>query len=78
MVALFIQVIGYSGLTPVQSSFGGDQFDLPQQQVQITKFFAAFYFTVNVAATISNLVTPMLRADVQCLGRNTCYSLGFG
>jgi len=71
-------IIGYSGLTPVQTSFGGDQFDLPQQQAELTTFFAAFYFTGTLASTIGNFATPLLRTEVHCFGLTSCYSLGFG
>jgi len=78
MLALFLMIIGYSGLTPTQTAFGGDQFDLPQQQAEITRFFTIFYFTNNLASTMANFVTPILRKDVHCLGLSTCYALGFG
>lgn len=60
------------------SAFGGDQFKLPQQRVELAKFFSLFYFAINAGSMISTTVTPMLRADVRCFGNNDCYSLAFG
>lgn len=60
------------------SAFGGDQFKLPQQRLELAKFFSLFYFAINAGSMISTTVTPMLRADVRCFGNNDCYSLAFG
>jgi solute carrier family 15 oligopeptide transporter 1 len=60
------------------SAFGGDQFKLPQQERQLQQFFSIFYFSINFGSVISTFVTPVLRQDVRCLERDSCYPLAFG
>lgn len=42
------------------------------------RYFAAFYFAINGGSFISTLVTPKLRADVHCFGRDDCFPAAFG
>jgi dipeptide/tripeptide permease len=44
----------------------------------LQSYFAAFYFSINAGSFISTLVTPKLRADVQCFGRDDCFPAAFG
>ena len=44
IIGLILIVIGMGGVKPCVSAFGGDQFILPQQQKQLSQFFAIFYF----------------------------------
>lgn len=37
-----------------------------------------FYFSINGGAFISSIITPKLRADVECFGRLDCFPLAFG
>lgn len=59
------------------SAFGGDQFK-PEQSVQLKQFFSLFYISINAGSLISTFITPILRQDVECMGRNDCYPLAFG
>ncbi|BFG02290.1 peptide transporter family 1 [Drosophila madeirensis] len=78
IVGLILIAMGTGGIKPCVSAFGGDQFVLPQQAVQLAKFFSLFYFAINAGSMISTTVTPILRADVHCFGENDCFSLAFG
>ena len=37
-----------------------------------------FYFSINGGAFLSSIITPKLRADVECFGRLDCFPLAFG
>jgi len=78
ILALIVTAIGIGGIKPSVAAFGGDQFVLPQQEAQLTIFFSIYYFSINMGATFSEILTPILRKDVHCLGEDTCYSLAFG
>ncbi|XP_060840474.1 peptide transporter family 1-like [Rhopalosiphum padi] len=78
LLGLVLIAIGTGGIKPCVSSFGGDQFDLPAQEVYLQKFFSIFYFSINAGSLISTSVTPELRKDVQCFGRTSCFPLAFG
>lgn len=76
--SLTFSAIGSGGIKPCVSAFGGDQFKLPEQNLQMTQFFSIFYFTVNAGALLSSFFSPMMRESVECFGEKTCYSLAFG
>ncbi|XP_033245501.1 peptide transporter family 1 isoform X1 [Drosophila miranda] len=78
ILGLTLIAIGTGGIKPCVSAFGGDQFVLPQQTMQLAKFFSLFYFAINAGSMISTTVTPILRADVHCFGEGDCFSLAFG
>ncbi|XP_050436863.1 peptide transporter family 1-like isoform X2 [Adelges cooleyi] len=78
LLGLILISIGTGGIKPCVSSFGGDQFVLPAQEIYLQKFFSIFYFSINAGALISTSITPELRKDVQCFGRDSCYPLAFG
>ncbi|KAK5642904.1 hypothetical protein RI129_009071 [Pyrocoelia pectoralis] len=78
LLGLLLIAIGTGGIKPCVSAFGGDQFVLPQQEVQLASFFSLFYFSVNSGSLISTFITPILREDVKCFGQDSCYSLAFG
>ncbi|KAL4148725.1 hypothetical protein QTP88_002894 [Uroleucon formosanum] len=78
LLGLILIAIGTGGIKPCVSSFGGDQFDLPAQEVYLKKFFSIFYFSINAGSLISTSVTPELRKGVQCFGRTSCFPLAFG
>ncbi|VVC31975.1 Hypothetical protein CINCED_3A008459 [Cinara cedri] len=78
LLGLVLISIGTGGIKPCVSSFGGDQFELPAQEVYLQKFFSIFYFSINAGSLISTSITPELRKDVQCFGRDTCFPLAFG
>ncbi|KAM8719787.1 hypothetical protein ACLKA7_005933 [Drosophila subpalustris] len=78
IVGLLFIAVGTGGIKPCVAAFGGDQFQLPEQSLELAKFFSLFYFAINAGSMISTTVTPILRADVHCFGDNDCYSLAFG
>lgn len=78
VVGLILIAIGTGGIKPCVCTFGGDQFQLPEQQDQLTRFFNRFITAIYTGALISTFITPELRRDVQCFGRDTCFPLAFG
>ncbi|XP_025836565.1 peptide transporter family 1 isoform X2 [Agrilus planipennis] len=77
LIGLLLIAVGSGGIKPCVSAFGGDQFTLPYQASQLSKFFSVFYFSINFGSFISTFVTPILREDVKCFGDDSCYSLAF-
>ncbi|XP_063920551.1 peptide transporter family 1 isoform X3 [Zophobas morio] len=77
MVGLFLIALGTGGIKPCVSAFGGDQFVLPQQELQLAAFFSMFYFAINAGSLISTFLTPVLREDVHCFDEENCYPLAF-
>lgn len=77
MLGLIIIAVGTGGIKPCVSAFGGDQFVLPQQELQLAKFFSMFYFSINAGSLISTAITPILREQVHCFGQKSCFSLAF-
>lgn len=75
-VGLVLIAIGTGGIKPCVSAFGGDQFDVGQED-KLQSFFSIFYFAINFGSLIATLLTPILRADVNCFGYD-CYPLAFG
>ncbi|KAH8338870.1 hypothetical protein KR074_007847, partial [Drosophila pseudoananassae] len=78
IVGLLLIAMGTGGIKPCVSAFGGDQFSLPAQSLELAKFFSLFYFAINAGSMISTTVTPILRADIHCFGEQDCFSLAFG
>lgn len=71
--------VGTGGIKPCVSSFGGDQLaHFANAAVLLTAFFSAFYFAVNAGSVVSMWLTPILREDIKCFGRDSCYPLAFG
>ncbi|XP_014274041.1 solute carrier family 15 member 1 [Halyomorpha halys] len=78
LLGLFMIAVGTGGIKPCVSSFGGDQFVIPQQERELQRFFSVFYFSINAGSVISSFLTPILR-QYHCLGSDTdCYPLAFG
>lgn len=77
MIGLFVIAVGTGGIKPCVSSFGGDQFH-PDQEDYRRSFFSLFYFAINAGSLISTIVSPIIREDVHCGGREDCYALAFG
>lgn len=75
-IGLLLIAVGTGGIKSSVAPFGADQF-APGQEKEQQSFFSAFYFMINLGSTISMIVTPILRADVQCFGED-CYTLAFG
>lgn len=78
VLGLLFIAVGSGGIKPCVSAFGGDQFKLPEQAVQLAKFFSLFYFAINAGSLISTSLTPILREDVHCFNDPDCFSLAFG
>ncbi|CAG7723351.1 unnamed protein product [Allacma fusca] len=78
MIGLTLIGIGTGGIKPCVASFGGDQFQLPQQERQLSSYFSIFYFAINAGSLISTFITPIFRRDIGCFGDETCYPLAFG
>lgn len=75
---LLLIAIGHGCTGPCNNAFGGDQFKLPEQAMQLATFFSMIYFSANIGSLISTTLIPILRSDVHCFGDNDCYSLAFG
>ncbi|CAG7786494.1 unnamed protein product [Allacma fusca] len=75
MIGLLLIAIGTGGIKPCVSAFGGDQFVLPQQALQLATFFSIFYFSINAGSLISTFITPIMR-KTQCFDSD-CYTLAF-
>lgn len=78
MIGLLLVALGTGGIKPCVSAFGGDQFKMPQQAVQLAGFFSLFYFSINSGSLISTTITPILRENVHCFGSDSCFPLAFG
>ena len=78
LIGLALIAIGTGGIKPCVAAFGGEQFQLPEQEQQLKTFFFVFYFAINCGSLISQFVTPLVRQNVRCFGDDTCYSLAFG
>lgn len=78
ILGLLLISLGTGGIKPCVSAFGGDQFVIPQQELQLQRFFSVFYFAINAGSFISTFLTPVLREDVHCDGESSCFSLAFG
>lgn len=78
IVGLVLIAIGTGGIKPCVCSFGGDQFQLPEQQNELTKFFNRFVTSVYIGALVATFISPELRNSTQCFGRDTCFPLAFG
>lgn len=77
MLGLLLIATGTGGIKPCVSAFGGDQFVIPQQELQLAKFFSMFYFAINAGSLISTAITPILRQDVHCFDEQNCFSVAF-
>lgn len=74
---LALIALGTGGIKPCVSAFGGDQFVLPQQELQLTRFFSLFYFSINAGSLISTFLTPILRNNVHCFDKDSCFPVAF-
>lgn len=59
LLGLALIAIGAGGIKPCVSAHVGDQFG-PRNEHLVERVFAWFYFSINVGATISMLLTPWL------------------
>lgn len=78
LLGLFFISIGTGGIKPCVFTFGGDQFQLPQQEKQLQHYTTNFMVAINLGALVSTFLTPELRNSVKCFGHDTCYPVAFG
>uniref|UniRef100_UPI00398EDD22 solute carrier family 15 member 2 isoform X2 n=1 Tax=Pristiophorus japonicus TaxID=55135 RepID=UPI00398EDD22 len=76
LFGLFLIAVGTGGIKPCVAAFGGDQFE-EEHARERRRFFSFFYLSINAGSLLSTIITPILRADVQCFGGD-CYALAFG
>lgn len=78
VLGLILVSLGTGGIKPCVSAFGGDQFKLPEQKVQLSTFFNVFYFIICLGALLAKTVSPLIRSEIHCFGDKDCYSAAFG
>ena len=66
------------GIKPCIVAFGGDQFKLPEQQLQLDLYFSMFYAFMTAGGMLGTILTPYLRQNFTCFGKSTCYPLAYG
>ncbi|KAJ8278451.1 hypothetical protein GJAV_G00087750 [Gymnothorax javanicus] len=76
LLGLGLIALGTGGIKPCVAAFGGDQFEAEHTEER-RKFFSIFYMSINAGGVLSTLITPILRADVQCFGGD-CFAVAFG
>lgn len=54
-VGLFLVAVGSGGIKPCVTSFGANQFKLPEQARSLTRYFSIFYFVSNLDSLASSL-----------------------
>uniref|UniRef100_A0A6I8P623 Solute carrier family 15 member 2 n=1 Tax=Ornithorhynchus anatinus TaxID=9258 RepID=A0A6I8P623_ORNAN len=75
-VGLTLIAFAVGGIKPCTTAFFGDQFQ--EEHVEMRrKFFAVLYFLINLGVLISMCVTPVIKKDIECFGKD-CYGLAFG
>ena len=74
---MLLTVVGSGGLKSNLNAFGGNQFKLPEQAVQLQYFFSLQYFALKCGSTIARVAYPVVREDVKCFGMDDCYPLAF-
>lgn len=68
---------GTGGIKPCVGALGGDQF-LPHELKWRQSFFSIFYAAINLGSLLTNFITPLLRTEFQCVGRQDCFPYAFG
>lgn len=77
-VGLLLIAVGSGGIKPCVAVFGASQFQLPEQDHHLTRYFSMFYFAINIGSLLSFFATPFLRDDVKCFGKEDCFPAAFG
>lgn len=65
-------------MKPCTIAIGSDQYKLPEQHDQMTRYFARFYFVVKLSGLIGTVVAPVLRTDLTMMSQDDRYMLLFG
>lgn len=73
-----LMITGAGSLRVNLNVFGANQYKLPKQLKQLSYYFSMHYLILNCGSVLGRLVTPILRQDINCFGRNDCYSIAFG
>ena len=61
LVGLLFVAIGAGGVRPCVTAFGGDQFQLPEQEKELKSFFTYYYIATNVGCLIAYPISPIFR-----------------
>ena len=61
LVGLLFFAIGAGGLKACVTAFGGDQFQLPEQEKELKSFFTYYYVAINIGALIAFTISPIFR-----------------
>ncbi|XP_022182964.1 peptide transporter family 2-like isoform X1 [Myzus persicae] len=75
---LFLISMGTGGVKTCNFAFGGDQFQLPQQEKYLQYFTTKFALAVYIGSLFSTFLMPELRHSIHCFGRDSCFPLAFG
>jgi len=78
LFGLFLIAVGTGGIKPCVFAFGGDQFQLPEQEKHLLHYATKFSMAIDLGSLFSSFLTPELRQNVHCLGKDTCFPLAFG
>lgn len=70
--------MGTGGVKTCNFAFGGDQFQLPQQEKYLQYFTTKFALAVYIGSLFSTFLMPELRHSIHCFGRDSCFPLAFG
>lgn len=62
-IGLVCIAFGTGGIKPCVAAFGAEQYG-EQNDSDITSFFLAFYFSINIGSVLSFIITPILRSQV--------------
>ena len=61
LVGLLFVAIGAGGLRPCVTAFGGDQFQLPEQEKELKSFFTYYYIVINIGLLVASSISPIFR-----------------
>lgn len=76
--SLVLCAIGNGSIRACISALGGLQFQLPEQNDALQRYFSQYYFIYYGGILLSKIVPPSVRVHTQCLGRSDCYAAVFG
>ncbi|KAJ3288386.1 hypothetical protein HK104_008196 [Borealophlyctis nickersoniae] len=76
LLGLFLVALGTGGIKPCVSAHGGDQF-LPNQKLNLNKFYNYFYMAINIGAVTAGFITPPIQKKSCFGGPEDCYSWSF-
>ena len=81
-VGLALIAVGTGGIKPCVSAFGGDQFQLPEQERQLQTFFSFFYFSsksththlllIAILSSYSSILKALYDEKLYCRQKCNC------